>query len=148
MLGSAASDVAYVLSGTGEGMARRARRQGRSRFVTHWLPVLAYLGVIFVLSAQPHLKPPIQFENSDKLYHLAEYGGLGLLLGRAVRASGRFQGGLQVGLVALCLGIVVATCDELFQSTVPGRECSGFDLMADTIGLAIAQFVYAAWSRG
>ena len=91
MLGSAASDVAYARAGTGEGMARRARRQGGSRFVTHWLPLLAYLGMIFVLSAQPHLKPPIQFENSDKLYHLAEYGGLGLLLARTIRAAGRFR---------------------------------------------------------
>jgi VanZ family protein len=129
-------------------MARGARRQGGARFLTHWLPVLAYLTVIFILSAQQNLKPPVQFENSDKLYHLAEYGGLGLLLARATRASGRFKSNLQVGLVVLCLGIVVATCDELFQSTVPGRESSGFDLMADTIGLAIAQFVYAAWSRG
>ena len=115
--------------------------------MTHWLPVLAYVGLIFVLSAQPHLKPPIQFENSDKLYHLAEYGGLGLLLARAIRAAGRFRSGLQVGLMALCLGIVVATCDELFQSTVPGRESSGFDLLADTIGLAIAQLVYRAAVR-
>ena len=128
-------------------MARRARRQGGARFVTHWLPVLAYVTVIFVLSAQPNLKPPVQFENSDKLYHLAEYGGLGLLLARAIRGSGRFQSGLQVGLMALCLGIVVATCDELFQSTVPGRESSGFDLLADTIGLAIAQLVYRAAAR-
>jgi VanZ family protein len=115
--------------------------------VTRWLPVLAYVAMIFFLSAQPNLKPPVQFENSDKLYHLAEYGGLGLLLARAMRVSGRFRTTLQVGLAALCLGIVVATCDELFQSTVPGRESSGFDLMADTIGLAIAQLVYIGWAR-
>src|SRR5262245_2017988 len=128
-------------------MARRSRGQGTSRFVTHWLPVLAYLGVIFTLSAQPNLKPPLDFGNSDKVYHLLEYGGLGLLLARAIRTTDRFRPGLQVALAAMCVGIVVATTDELFQSTVPGRIPSGFDLLADTVGLALAQILFRLWAR-
>jgi VanZ family protein len=103
--------------------------------------------MIFTLSAQPNLKPPIQFSNSDKMYHLLEYGGLGLLLARAIRSTGRLRSALHVGLLALCFGIVVGTCDEMFQSTVPGRQSSGFDLMADTLGIAVAQLVYGAWAR-
>ena len=128
-------------------MARTPRRQGTSGFVTHWLPVLAYVAVIFFVSAQPNLKPPLDFGNSDKLYHLLEYGGLGLLLARAIRTTDRFRPGLQVALAATCVGIVVATADEFFQSTVPGRISSGFDLLADTVGLALAQIVHRLWAR-
>ena len=128
-------------------MGRKRQRGGDRWLLTHGLPVLAYVALIFVISAQPNLKPPLQFDNSDKLYHLAEYGGLGLLLARAIRATGRFAHGVHAGLAALCVGIVIATADEMFQSTVPGRIASGFDLMADTLGLIAAVLVYAAWAR-
>ena len=74
-------------------------------------------------------------------------GGLGLLLARAIRTTDRFRPGLQVALAAMCVGIVVATIDELLQSTVPGRIPSGFDLLADTVGLGLAQVVYRLWAR-
>src|SRR6185295_10991524 len=50
-------------------------------------------------------------------------------------------------LIAICLGIMVGTCDELFQSTVPGRQSDVFDLMADTAGLTLAQLVLRVISR-
>ena len=59
----------------------------------------------------------------------------------------RFTHGVHAGLAALCVGIVIATADEMFQSTVPGRIASGFDLLADTLGLIAAVLVYAAWAR-
>ena len=112
------------------------------KFVRYWLPVLAYLAMIFVLSAQPGLKPPLKFEFSDKVAHILEYGGLGLLIVRALRSTARFQGPLRGGMLALTLGLVVSICDELFQSTVPNRESSALDVVADVIGLALAQLSY------
>ena len=36
-------------------------------FMGFWLPVLAYVTVIFALSTQPHLQSPLRFPNGDKL---------------------------------------------------------------------------------
>jgi len=126
-------------------MARQLPERRLTFLARNWLPVLLYLGVIFTLSAQPHLRAPIEFQNSDKLYHLMEYGGLGLLMARALRSTLPGSSPVALGLVALGLGIVIAASDERFQSTVPGRESSAYDALADTLGVAAAQWLY--WRR-
>ncbi len=129
-------------------MARRtAERPAATLLLGYWLPVALYVGMIFLLSAQPNLRPPFSFSNSDKLMHVLEYGGLGLVIARAVLATATGLPAVPLGLLALCLGLMVGTGDELFQSTVPGRQSSAFDLMADTVGLGLAQFVYRALLR-
>ena len=129
-------------------MGRRPpQRKFFELFMSFWLPVLLYTTMIVVLSAQPNLKPPVRFENSDKVLHVLEYFGLGILLVRALRTTFRITIPMNACLFALCLGIGVGTGDEVFQSTVPGRECSGLDLAADTVGLALAQLAYLALMR-
>lgn len=118
----------------------------RPVFMRYWLPVLMYVGLIFVLSAQPRLKPPFKFESSDKVAHVIEYGGLGFLLARALRTVPMLRGIALPSLVAVAIGFCIGGSDELFQSTVPGRDSSTLDLIADTIGLSIAQLVYL-WVR-
>ena len=98
--------------------------------------------IIATVSAQPNLRGPVEFNNSDKLYHLLEYGGLGLLLARALRASAPRWSSPVVALIAISLGILIGTADEFLQSFIPGRISSGFDLLADTVGLALAQVVF------
>ena len=127
---------------------RQAERPFATVFLSFWLPVLLYVALIFVLSTQPNLKPPFAFQFGDKLAHLLEYGGLGLLLGRAVFASARGASPPVVALIALCIGILVGTGDELIQASVPGRQSSGFDLMADTVGVGLAQLLVRALTRG
>ena len=126
---------------------RTAERPAATLLLGYWLPVALYIGMIFLLSAQQHLRPPFSFANSDKVMHILEYGGLGLLIARAVLAGAPRLSALPLGLLALCLGIMVGTGDELFQATVPGRQSSAFDLMADTVGLGLAQFLYRALLR-
>ena len=121
-------------------MALEARRP---TFVRYWLPVLAYVSLIFYLSAQPGLRPPLHFQMADKVAHMCEYGVLSLLLGRAIRTTRRFEGLLAAGLMAVVIGAGIGASDELFQSTVPNRDSSVYDWMADTMGLSIAQVVYA-----
>jgi VanZ family protein len=111
-------------------------------FVRYWLPVLAYVALIFVLSAQPGLKPPFKFEMADKVAHICEYGVLGLLLVRALRTLPRLRSVLLAGVAAVAIGTCIGTSDELFQSLVPGRDSSVFDLIADTVGLSLAQLAY------
>ncbi len=123
-------------------MTRRPPERFFRKFMLYWLPVLAYITVIIFLSAQPNLQPPIRFPNADKVYHLIEYLGLGVLLARAWRATGRMRRPLSAALVAISCGVVVGTSDEYFQSFIPGRQSSAFDLLADAAGLALAQFAY------
>jgi len=109
------------------------------KFLLYWLPVLLYLTVIFVLSAQPNLKPPFQWQQSDKIYHLAEYIGLGVLLSRAMRGTFPARRMLTATVLAVMLGWCVGASDEYFQSFIPGRDSSVFDFMADAAGIVIAQ---------
>ena len=128
-------------------MERPDVRRFFALFMFYWLPVLLYLTVMIVLSAQPYLTPPFEFPQSDKLLHTLEYFGLGVLVVRALRATMRIGLPLVAALLALSFGIVVGTGEEYFQSFVPGRVSSPFDLLADTFGLTLAQLVYLAFTR-
>ncbi|MEO5989581.1 MAG: VanZ family protein [Candidatus Eisenbacteria bacterium] len=115
------------------------KRQGG--FAVTWLLVIVYVAIIFGLSAQPNLRPPFHFQNSDKLMHLVEYGGLGLLLARALWASRPHRSALFVVCAALALGMAIAGLDERFQSFILGRDSSVFDWLADSSGLCLSQLV-------
>jgi VanZ family protein len=123
------------------------RNDASGLFVRHWLPVLAYVSIIFVLSAQPNLQPPLTFQNSDKLVHVLEYGGLGLLFAWALRATTPARSWTFVSLVALGTGLCIGAGDEYFQSFIRGRESSVFDWLADGSGLTLAQLAYLAFAR-
>ncbi len=122
-------------------------RSATTSFARYWLPVAAYVSLIFVLSAQPRLRPPFQFQNSDKLSHLLEYGLLGILLARALRGTLRSRGWVFTTLLALGLGLGIAAGDEYFQSFIPGRDSSVFDWVADGTGLTFAQLAFLATAR-
>jgi VanZ family protein len=126
---------------------RPPERSGFHNFLRYWLPVLLYVTIIISLSAQPNLKPPLRFHNADKLYHFAEYLGLGLLLARALRATLRVRMPLFAAMMAMGIGMAVGASDEIFQSTIPGRESSVFDFLADSAGVMIAQLVYLFFAR-
>jgi VanZ family protein len=129
----------------GERVAQDAPR--RRVFVRYWLPVLAYVVLIFLVSAQPRLKSPMRFQNADKVVHILEYGVLGLLLTRALHTIPRLQGMLLAGVAAVAIGGCVGIGDELFQGFVPGRQSSRLDLVADFIGLSLSQLAYLWMKR-
>lgn len=118
------------------------------RLVLHyWLPVAAYVLLIYALSAQPRLRPPFTFENGDKLAHVIEYLGLGLLLARALRASLRIGHALKAALLAIAIAAGVAAGDEVLQSFIPGRDSTAADWLADVTGATLAQLVYLALAK-
>ncbi len=129
-------------------------------FLKHWLPVLIWLGVIFLgstdmLSAEhtsrflvPFLRwidPQISFATLNaiqlgirKLGHLTEYAILAMLLWRALRSGTRWQMKMSIlFLVAALASAIFAASDEFHQSFVPSRTASPTDVMIDICGALI-----------
>ena len=134
------------------------------RFLKYWLPVLIWLGVMFVgstglLSAEQTsrflvpflrwLKPDISAEALAqihfvvrKLGHIFEYVLLAMLLWRALRDGTNLRIGMSFVFAAVWLTCgVFAVSDEFHQSFMPSRTAASSDVLIDicgaTIGLAI-----------
>lgn len=88
-----------------------------------------------------------------KLGHLAEFTVLGCLLGGAFRLK-RTPAGIKrlspwvrhLLLPAYC-GLVVAFCDEIIQTAVPGREGRITDVLIDFAGILLGLLIVAVWKR-
>jgi VanZ family protein len=110
-----------------------------------WLPVLLYLVLIFGLSSVRRPPPVAPGPQIDKVWHLLEYAGLGLLAMRAAR-PGWGSVGERAALV-LAFGALVGGIDELYQSTVPGRTPAVSDAVADMIGTGLGILVQTRHER-
>ena len=91
--------------------------------------LLLTAGVIFYLSSQPALPTPPMFPHQDKIFHLLEFAGFGLMV-----FLNRDSWGRSPLPVMLLLVVAYALLDEVHQSFVPGRDCSALDLAADALG--------------
>ena len=103
-----------------------------------WLPVAAYMTLIFYFSSLPHPDeelPKFLFETlGDKLLHGIEYAVLGVLCYRAFRrGAGPFTAGYAVVFAIVTASLYGAT-DELHQAFVPFRTATWLDWVADTAG--------------
>ncbi len=104
-----------------------------------WLLALAWMGLIFWLSAQPdlpHAPEPWLDMVVKKAGHAVLYGVLAWLYLGALRGDGSPSG--RVRLLALGLAVLYAVTDEVHQSFVPGRTPSPWDVVIDGIGAALA----------
>ena len=81
-------------------------------------------------AGQAHLFPPPW----DKVAHFLYYGTMALLL-----AHGAGRRWLWIPLV---LVPVMGAADEWHQMSVPGREASFFDWLADVAGASVAVYAY------
>ena len=114
-----------------------------ARFLTlaHWLPALAWAGVIFALSAQPGSRVPGGWSVEG---HLFVYAVLGSLVWWAL-------GGRSTGVRGIVLAIAIASLygmsDEFHQSFVPQRNPDVLDWLIDTVG-ATAAVVAAYYLAG
>lgn len=101
-----------------------------------WGPVAAYVFIIFYLSSQSQI--PWAATYPDDLSHALEYGGLAVLVARALndglmRPVPRHRLALTLLLCASC-----GAADELYQRLTPDRFSDVRDLLSDTIGAALA----------
>ena len=137
-----------------------------------WLGAIAWMGVIFFMSAMPgdvsgaqsgriaelalramaflfgeDAAAAVSPENINLLVrkgaHMAEYAVLLLLYRRVLHASGARR----PGLAALCLCACYAATDEGHQAFVAGRGPSVVDVCIDTLGAALAWGALGALRR-
>ena len=146
-----------------------------SRIFKHWLPVILWMGVIFLVSTDlgsaGHtsriIEPLLRWIKQDitlgaldlvqtivrKGAHLTEYAILALLILRAINLSRSNQHEIQgmryfrsAGL-ALLIAATYASTDEFHQSFIPSRTPSIYDVMIDTSGAFAAVTAAVLWRR-
>jgi len=109
------------------------RPPGRRRRLLLAAPAVAYAALILALSSLSGSQvPSTGVSGGDKIFHLVEYGILGVLLLIPVRDLGG-----KGALVALAAGAVFAASDEFHQAFVPGRTADVWDLAADVAVLLL-----------
>jgi VanZ family protein len=109
-----------------------------------WLPLAAWMGLIFYLSAQPDLPHP-ETRGLDLLIssmaHAFMFGVLAVLW---VRVLGHNR---HVWLLAFALTMLYAMSDEFHQAFVPGRHPDPWDLVCDGLGAAFGLLGWTLWRR-
>lgn len=84
------------------------------------------------------------YDNFDKLLHMGLYFGFGIILYLTFHSSESIFLRKYAPLFAIAIGILYGVTDEYHQSFVPGRVSSTADLLANGIGVVLAQFVFWA----
>lgn len=138
------------------------------RFRIYLVLTLCYAAFIFYLSSRPNLGDPSSIfhlfepflrplEKSDfkfllyplyiialypdKVAHMVIYAGFGVLLYFTLKNSQYMRLKDHAFIFAILIGTAYGASDEFHQYFVPGRSMSIWDLLADSIGLALAQAV-------
>jgi len=109
----------------------------------YWLPPVLWMGVIFILSAQPSLPdhPDTLLDTIlKKAAHVIEYGVLAFLLWRAF-SRGRGALSRSALVTAFFVSVLYALSDEYHQTFVPGRYGRLMDVGIDAVGALIALLV-------
>jgi VanZ family protein len=113
------------------------------KILKRWFPFLFWIFLIFGLSSIPNISPEgIKLPSgSDKVIHYFEYSILALLFYRSLVYNRRSIGNL-IAVVVVIAGSSVALMDEFYQSFIPGRDSSFFDLVADFSGVITGTVIY------
>lgn len=110
-----------------------------------WAPVVAWMGLIFVASAQSD--PGRLGRLPDWLSHGSSYFVLGLLLGRALARGLDRPLPRPQALLLVAVGTAYGIGDEIHQAFVPGRHASGWDVLKDLAGCALAALALSLRGR-
>jgi VanZ family protein len=118
------------------------------RALGYWGPVGLYAAFIFYLSSQssfPDTLPTFVEKLGDKVHHMIAYGLFGVLWYRAFRWSAGPWAASRAVVLAILASALYGVTDELHQWFVPLRESDPWDVVADTVGAAIA---VVGWNWG
>ena len=119
-------------------LARSTRR------LTRWLPAIAWMTVIFLLSSQSGLRVSEDAAVDRPIRIVAHLATYALLAGFLLWAlSGRHAPSGRAVLSALLLTLLYALSDELHQALVPGRTGRLDDVVVDMVGGVVGVVVAA-----
>ena len=111
-----------------------------------WLPVALWMGAIYWGAALPIAPGPVA-GLSDTVLHMAGYGGLALLLLRAL-AGGRWKGVTgRALLLAFAIAVIHGLTVEWEQMYIPSRFAEWRDVRNDVIGAVAGLAPAWAWSK-
>jgi hypothetical protein len=114
-----------------------------------WLPLVAWCGVIFLLSATPNLRIA-SADNVDfivrKIGHMGVFGILAILFWRVLEPS-RLRPAAAVWILSWLLTVGYAATDEFHQSFTAGRHASPVDVGIDAAGAALFLVGLQAWLK-
>jgi VanZ family protein len=117
---------------------QRPQRLLRDTALVHWLPVIAWMALIFTLSAQSRV-PQLPQSTLDVLLkkagHFTEYAILATLIWRALDWR------RHAWIWAWLLAVLYAGTDELHQRFVTNRHSNIWDVVIDGCGAATALVV-------
>ena len=139
-------------------------------FFKRWLPVLSWLGLIFIgstdLMSAEHtsriIGPILRWFNPDisaaslaraqflvrKAAHLSEYAILAILFWRGLRGGNAWASKSSILFaITLLVCAAFAASDEFHQSFVPTRTSSVQDVMIDIVGALIGLTICVAVAR-
>lgn len=98
-----------------------------------------WMMLIFFLSSQRTLPAPALFPGADLLAHAIFYAVLGVFLARSLIPQ-RVMTWKRIMLVTV-LVTAYGISDEYHQLFVPGRDASGWDILADGVGGFLAAWM-------
>jgi hypothetical protein len=98
------------------------------RVARYWVPVAAYMGLIFYLSAQSHPEEQLPSFLAELWYRAFRWGAAGFSARQAM-------------LFAVVAASLYGLSDEVHQLFVPFRESSWQDWAADTAGAGLGAFM-------
>jgi len=110
------------------------------KFLSLWIPVILWCGIIFFFSSIPDLKiKELGFWDFilRKIAHITEFGILTVLFFRAFSGSIKNNISFWSGFSSF----VYAITDEFHQLYVPGRGPSPVDVLIDTFGIFFALLI-------
>ena len=112
------------------------------------LAILAYCGVIFWFSSQPH---PVDIDvvpGLDKPIHFLIFGGLSVLVSVGLRRSHAVVHPMVQFLFPVGFATAYGLFDELHQFFVPERMFDPLDLLANFFGALLANWVLCKFVWG
>ena len=117
-------------------MSPNESRRNR-RIILRWTLAFLYAAGLFVVSSIPGNDLP-QLKIGDKLLHALAFGGLAVLICRALRAQKPAWSQRTVVVLGVLAAVAYGCFDESYQSFVSERRAELSDVVADGVGALLA----------
>lgn len=117
------------------------------RALWQWGPVVAWMVLIFALSAQQGLRVSSDATVDGPVRHLAHvvtYAVLAVLLLRALAGDGPTP---RLAAIAALMSLLYGVTDEIHQTFVPTRTGQPLDLVWDGMGALLGPTAVLLWHR-